>query len=68
MIRLDKAFDVLRKSISPFFSFHHDIFRPIRIQDPFTHIYQFDLGFPPPLQQSIANKFNNRCVERSPSS
>ena len=28
--------------------------------DPFTHIYQFDLGFPPPLQQSIARKFNNR--------
>jgi hypothetical protein len=26
--------------------------------DPFTHIYQFDLGFPPPLQQSIAKKFN----------
>ncbi len=28
--------------------------------DPFTHIYQFDLGFPPPLQQSIARKFNSR--------
>jgi hypothetical protein len=27
--------------------------------DPFTHIYMYDLGFPPPLQQSIANKFNN---------
>lgn len=26
--------------------------------DPFTHIYMYDLGFPPPLQQSIANKFN----------
>ncbi|KAJ1412193.1 hypothetical protein B484DRAFT_402394 [Ochromonadaceae sp. CCMP2298] len=26
--------------------------------DPFTHIYMFDLGFPPPLQQSIAKKFN----------
>ena len=30
--------------------------------DPFTHIYMFDLGFPPPLQKSIAKKFNNRCV------
>lgn len=29
-------------------------------QDPFTHIYMFDLGFPPPLQKSIAHKFNNR--------
>jgi len=27
--------------------------------DPFTHIYMYDLGFPPPLQQSIALKFNN---------
>lgn len=27
--------------------------------DPFTHIYMFDLGFPPPLQKSIAKKFNN---------
>lgn len=27
--------------------------------DPFTHIYMYDLGFPPPLQQSIAKKFNN---------
>jgi len=27
--------------------------------DPFTHIYMYDLGFPPPLQQSIARKFNN---------
>ena len=27
--------------------------------DPFTHIYMYDLGFPPPLQQSIAQKFNN---------
>jgi len=26
--------------------------------DPFTHIYMYDLGFPPPLQQSIALKFN----------
>mmetsp|Transcript_32796 Transcript_32796/g.55299 ORF Transcript_32796/g.55299 Transcript_32796/m.55299 type:complete len:431 (-) Transcript_32796:162-1454(-) len=26
--------------------------------DPFTHIYMFDLGFPPPLQKSIAKKFN----------
>lgn len=32
------------------------------IQDPFTHIYQFDLGFPPVLQQSIARKFNCRFV------
>jgi hypothetical protein len=28
--------------------------------DPFTHIYMFDLGFPPPLQKSIAKKFNER--------
>jgi hypothetical protein len=27
--------------------------------DPFTHIYMYDLGFPPPLQRNIANKFNN---------
>lgn len=27
--------------------------------DPFTHIYMYDLGFPPPLQQSIARKFNS---------
>jgi len=27
--------------------------------DPFTHIYMYDLGFPPDLQKSIANKFNN---------
>jgi hypothetical protein len=27
--------------------------------DPFTHIYMYDLGFPPPLQKSIAQKFNN---------
>jgi hypothetical protein len=26
--------------------------------DPFTHIYMYDLGFPPPLQKSIARKFN----------
>lgn len=32
--------------------------------DPFTHIYQFDLGFPPDLQSSIANKFNNSCHGR----
>ena len=25
-------------------------------------IYMFDLGFPPPLQKSIAKKFNNRYV------
>lgn len=28
--------------------------------DPFTHIYMYDLGFPPELQQSIAQKFNTR--------
>ena len=27
--------------------------------DPFTHIYMYDLGFPPPLQKNIAKKFNN---------
>lgn len=27
--------------------------------DPFTHVYMYDLGFPPELQQSIAEKFNN---------
>ena len=26
--------------------------------NPFTHIYMYDLGFPPDLQQSIARKFN----------
>ena len=30
-----------------------------RTLDPFTHIYQFDLGFEPALQESIAEKFNN---------
>lgn len=29
-------------------------------QNPLTHIYQYDLGFPPPLQQSTAKKFNSR--------
>ena len=32
----------------------------LRLQDPFTHVYMFDLGFPPPLQESIARKFNSR--------
>eukprot|EP00605_Chrysophyceae_sp_TOSAG23-4_P000637 GSChrysophyteH1.ASY1.ANO1.718.1 assembled CDS len=27
--------------------------------DPFTHIYMYDLGFPPPLQKNIAEKFND---------
>eukprot|EP01041_Mallomonas_annulata_P012339 gene12339-25963_t len=27
--------------------------------DPFTHVYMYDLGFPPDLQRSIALKFNN---------
>lgn len=27
--------------------------------DPFTHIYMYDLGFPPDLQRSIARKFNS---------
>ena len=27
--------------------------------DPFTHIYMYDLGFPPSLQKNIAKKFNN---------
>lgn len=27
--------------------------------DPFTHIYMYDLGFPPELQKSIARKFNS---------
>jgi hypothetical protein len=26
--------------------------------DPFTHIYMFDIGFPPILQKRIAEKFN----------
>jgi hypothetical protein len=26
--------------------------------NPLTHIYQYDLGFPPPVQQRIAEKFN----------
>jgi len=32
--------------------------------DPFTHIYMYDLGFPPPLQQRIAEKFNNSVHAR----
>lgn len=27
--------------------------------DPFTHVYMYDLGFPPPLQQKIAENFNS---------
>lgn len=30
--------------------------------NPFTHIYMYDLGFPPDLQESIAKKFNTRLV------
>ena len=33
--------------------------------NPFTHVYQFDLGFEPSLQASIAEKFNGRCVGMS---
>lgn len=32
--------------------------------DPFTHIYMYDLGFPPELQQSIARKFNGSVHAR----
>ena len=32
--------------------------------DPFTHVYMYDLGFPPPLQQSIARKFNSSVHAR----
>jgi len=32
--------------------------------DPFTHVYMYDLGFPPPLQQSIARKFNTSVHSR----
>eukprot|EP00607_Mallomonas_marina_P010014 CAMPEP_0182422864 /NCGR_PEP_ID=MMETSP1167-20130531/8682_1 /TAXON_ID=2988 /ORGANISM="Mallomonas Sp, Strain CCMP3275" /LENGTH=472 /DNA_ID=CAMNT_0024601297 /DNA_START=33 /DNA_END=1451 /DNA_ORIENTATION=+ len=32
--------------------------------DPFTHIYMYDLGFPPDLQRNIANKFNNSIHAR----
>jgi hypothetical protein len=32
--------------------------------DPFTHIYMYDLGFPPSLQQSIAEKFNKSVAPR----
>lgn len=32
--------------------------------DPFTHIYMYDLGFPPDLQKSIANKFNQSVYPR----
>lgn len=28
--------------------------------NPFTHVYQYDLGFQPELQVSIAMKFNTR--------
>jgi hypothetical protein len=26
--------------------------------DPFTHVYQFDIGFPPPLLEGLAKRFN----------
>eukprot|EP01039_Chlorochromonas_danica_P006633 gene6633-7326_t len=32
--------------------------------DPFTHIYMYDLGFPPPLQRSIAEKFHRSVHAR----
>eukprot|EP01038_Epipyxis_sp_PR26KG_P004321 gene4321-6122_t len=32
--------------------------------DPFTHIYMYDLGFPPSLQKSIARKFNQSTHAR----
>lgn len=32
--------------------------------DPFTHIYMYDLGFPPSLQESIARKFNSSVHAR----
>jgi hypothetical protein len=32
--------------------------------DPFTHVYMYDLGFPPDLQKSIANKFNQSVYPR----
>ena len=32
--------------------------------DPFTHIYMYDVGFPPPLQKRIADKFNNSVHAR----
>lgn len=35
-----------------------------KTMDPFTHIYMYDLGFPPPLQQSIAEKFNRSVHAR----
>lgn len=35
-----------------------------KTMDPFTHIYMYDLGFPPPLQQSIATKFNSSVHAR----
>mmetsp|Transcript_24351 Transcript_24351/g.35723 ORF Transcript_24351/g.35723 Transcript_24351/m.35723 type:complete len:408 (+) Transcript_24351:29-1252(+) len=36
---------------------HGDIF-DVATTDPFTHVYMYDLGFPPPLQQKIAEYFN----------
>lgn len=35
-----------------------DIFDAVTM-DPFTHVYMYDLGFPPPLQQKIAQNFNS---------
>lgn len=36
---------------------HGDIFDVVST-DPFTHVYMYDLGFPPSLQQKIAEYFN----------
>lgn len=61
--------DLLNKNPNPSIHQNHninficaDIDSAISL-DPFTHIYMYDLGFPPDLQSSIARKFNN---SRSP--
>lgn len=42
--------------------FHYGDITEARTLDPFTHVYMFDIGFPPTLFYDIADRFNaSRC-------
>lgn len=42
--------------------FHYGDITEAQTLDPFTHVYMFDIGFPPTLFYEIADRFNNsRC-------
>jgi hypothetical protein len=38
--------------------FVNDDIRSARTFDPFTHVYMFDIGFPPKLHRQLAEMFN----------